>query len=74
MPHYTNLDVNKEEPTRRVCKYCGRPITNASSMIQGCGSICKFKHRNARYRVITKEGTVNGADRFKPFSADTGEE
>ena len=70
MPHYTNLDVDKD-PTHRVCKYCGRPLTTPSSMLQGCGSICKYKHRNARYRVVTMGGAVNGTDRFKPFTTDT---
>lgn len=67
MPHYTNLGLG-EQPTRRVCKYCGRPISQNSSMNQGCGEVCRMKHRNARYRVIEpkrKEVSYERFDRYK---------
>jgi len=67
MPHYTNLDVGKE-PTRRVCKYCGRKMSVTSSMTQGCGDVCRMKHRNSRYRVIGKDNESRGGEGFKSFT------
>lgn len=68
MPHYTNLDVNTDKtPSKQVvCKYCGRQLKQGSSLNQGCGDICRQKHRNARYRVIeTKSREVSSFERFK---------
>lgn len=65
MPHYSNLDVNKE-PRRSVCQYCGRPIKTNTSRNQGCGDVCRNRHRNSKYRVIqTKE--VKLYERFVRF-------
>lgn len=47
-----NPDATIKKSKRVVCKYCGRPIKQGNSINQGCGEICRQKHRNARYRVI----------------------
>lgn len=68
MPHYSNIDLNSNTP-RRVCQYCGRPLKAGLSMNQGCGDICRNKHRNSKYRVISVEvdsyGKSHRYDKFK---------
>lgn len=64
MPHYTNLGLNSDTK-RVVCKYCGRPIKQGVSVNQGCGEICRRKHRNQRYRVIDDRKEVTLDERFK---------
>lgn len=70
MPHYSDIGVDGKK-SRQVCKYCGRPLKQTTSKSQGCGEICRQKHRFARYRVIGfyKEG----ADGVRGFD-DSGQE
>ena len=68
MPHYTTLDVDTPL-IRSVCQYCGRPIKRSGSRIQGCGDVCRLKHRNAKYRVIKLEDK-NGDIQFSGFAQD----
>lgn len=58
---------NKDDDVKQVvCKYCGRPIKQKTSINQGCGDVCRRKHRNARYRVIEiHKKEDNGVERFK---------
>lgn len=58
MPHYTDIGLN-EQPTRRVCQYCGRPLKTNTSMNQGCGEVCRMRHRKSRYRVVTSKEEQN---------------
>lgn len=69
MPHYTDLDVTPKKNKRLICKYCGRPLKQGTSVNQGCGETCRRKHRNARYRVIElKKREVTKFERFEEGS------
>lgn len=61
-----NKDPQLRRGKRVVCKYCGRPIKQGNSINQGCGDICRQKHRSSRFRVIElKQKEVVEYERFK---------
>lgn len=66
MPHYANIGIDPI-PQRQVCQYCGRPLKQNASINQGCGSVCRMKHRRCRYRVITSQ-EVPSSERFSELS------
>lgn len=68
MLHYTNDDGSLVSR----CRFCNRLLKTGVSMNQGCGEICRIKHRKLRYRVITKEVKNDGKPvRFEEITPGT---
>lgn len=71
MLHYTDIGLTPILE-RKVCQYCGKPLHTITSQQQGCGDICKYKHRKARYRVVGEEAELRGQSvRFEEGSSRT---
>lgn len=58
MLHYSMPDRSSSDLTG-ICKYCGKPLKNPTSVIRGFGDVCFEKHKRKRVRNILAERSVN---------------
>jgi len=66
MLHYTDISGTSSDKTG-YCKYCGRPLSNADSVVKGFGDICFEKYKRSRVRKIGKvvgktDESITGTD------------
>ena len=58
MLHYSLSDRTSGDLTG-ICKYCGKPLKDPTSIIRGFGDVCFEKHKRKRVRNILAERSVN---------------
>lgn len=58
MLHYSMPDKSSSDLTG-ICKYCGKPLKDPTSVIRGFGDVCFEKHKRKRVRNILAERSVN---------------
>lgn len=58
MLHYSLPDRTSSDLTG-ICKYCGKPLKDPTSIIRGFGDVCFEKHKRKRVRNILAERSVN---------------
>lgn len=58
MLHYSMPDRSSSDLTG-ICKYCGKPLKDPTSVIRGFGDVCFEKHKRKRVRNILAERSVN---------------
>ena len=58
MLHYSLPDRTSSDLTG-ICKYCGKPLKDPTSVIRGFGDVCFEKHKRKRVRNILAERSVN---------------
>ncbi len=58
MLHYSMPDRSSSDMTG-ICKYCGKPLKDPTSVIRGFGDVCFEKHKRKRVRNILAERSVN---------------
>lgn len=58
MLHYSMPDGSSSDLTG-ICKYCGKPLKDPTSVIRGFGDVCFEKHKRKRVRNILAERSVN---------------
>ena len=51
MLHYSLPDRTSSDLTG-ICKYCGKPLKDPTSVIRGFGDVCFEKHKRKRVRNI----------------------
>ena len=58
MLHYSMPDRSSSDLTG-ICKYCGTPLKDPTSVIRGFGDVCFETHKRKRVRNILAERSVN---------------